>query len=231
MRREAREVILERIREARSAPERSPAAGGRAGPSTSAPYRTQGDRSRRAVLDLLVDRISDYRASVVRTTEEGFPGEIRAALARLGSRRLVIPSDLPREWLGASPVQDLEILRDPVEPGGGQLSNGQLAACYGVLTGCALAIAETGTLVLDGGPRQGRRALSLLPDHHLCVVFQDQVVETVPQALAAMESLSGFRKRPFTLISGPSATSDIELVRVEGVHGPRNLEVLLVEEP
>lgn len=231
MRKEAREVILERIREARSAPERSPAAGGRAGPSTSAPYRTHGDRSRRAVLDLLVDRISDYRASVVRTTPEGFPGEIRAALARMGSRRLVIPSDLPREWLGASPVQDLEILRDPEEPGGGRLSNGQLAACYGVLTGCALAIAETGTLVLDGGPGQGRRALSLLPDHHLCVVFQDQVVETVPQALAAMESRSGSRKRPFTLISGPSATSDIELVRVEGVHGPRNLEVLLVEEP
>jgi L-lactate dehydrogenase complex protein LldG len=99
-----------------------------------------------------------------------------------------------------------------------------------VLTACALGIAETGTLVLDGGPGQGRRALSLLPDHHLCVVFSGQVVESVSEAIRAMESKLNAHRRPFTLVSGPSATSDIELIRVEGVHGPRNLDVVLVEE-
>src|SRR5439155_17716058 len=107
------------------------------------------------------------------------------------------------------------------------LSPLELDARDGVLTGCTVAIAETGTLVLPGGPTEGRRALTLVPDLHICVVGADQIVETVPQAFAA---LRGLERRPLTFVSGPSATSDIELKRVEGVHGPRTLVVLIVEE-
>jgi L-lactate dehydrogenase complex protein LldG len=131
-------------------------------------------------------------------------------------------------WLEGMPDGYLEVLGDG---GAGEfLSKEQLASCHGVLTGCALGIAETGTIVLDSGPAQGRRVLTLLPDYHLCVVFEDQVVETVPEAVAVMGAGVVEHSRPLTLVSGPSATSDIELVRVEGVHGPRNLEVILVEE-
>jgi L-lactate dehydrogenase complex protein LldG len=111
------------------------------------------------------------------------------------------------------------------------LTREELARACGVLTGCFLAIAETGTLVLNGGPGQGRRALTLLPDYHLCVVNEDQVMETVPEAVAAIGEGLEKRRFPVTLISGPSATSDIELIRVEGVHGPRTLDVILVEKP
>jgi L-lactate dehydrogenase complex protein LldG len=106
-----------------------------------------------------------------------------------------------------------------------QLSIAQLDAVDGVITSCAVAIAETGTLILDGSPDQGRRVLTLIPDYHLCVVLADQIVADVPQALARLEAT-----RPLTMISGPSATSDIELNRVEGVHGPRTLEVIIVGE-
>ena len=128
---------------------------------------------------------------------------------------MVVPDGVPHDWLVADGVE-----RVPDSP---PLSSDDLDRIDAVLTGCALAIAETGTIVLDGGPDQGRRALTLVPDHHLCVVRADQVVDDVSAAVAALDP-----RRPLTWISGPSATSDIELRRVEGVHGPRHLYVLLV---
>src|SRR6185369_10864111 len=129
---------------------------------------------------------------------------------------VVIPGDLPAAW-----VEGVDTLADnPADP----LSITQLETAAAVVTGCVVGIAATGTIVLDAGKTQGRRVLTLIPDHHICVVFTDQIVNTVPQAFANLDPL-----RPLTFISGPSATSDIELERVEGVHGPRTLDVLLVD--
>jgi L-lactate dehydrogenase complex protein LldG len=170
------------------------------------------DRTRSGpdLLDLLVDRLVDYRASVLRVDDVA--AAVADALRRRGARRLAAPDGVPAGWLGeAEPVRD--------EP---RLSPADLDALDGVVTGCAVAIAETGTIVLDAGPDQGRRALTLVPDYHLCVVRRDQIVRTVPEAVERLDP-----SRPLTWISGPSATSDIELNRVEGVHGPRTLEVLI----
>jgi len=181
-------------------------------------YRRRDDAAREAVLALFAERVEDYRATVHRLPEADLPAAIAAACRRRGVRRLAVPMDTPREWLPAG----VEILGDE------SLSPPILDAVDGVLTGCALGIAQTGTIVLDGGERQGRRALSLLPDYHLCVVFAGQVVGIVPEAIERLRDAARGGK-PITFISGPSATSDIELNRVEGVHGPRTLEVLLVE--
>ncbi|MEU4829404.1 LUD domain-containing protein [Streptosporangium sp. NPDC023615] len=164
------------------------------------------------VVELLAERVADYRA-VVHVVEEGeVAATVAAALARRGATRVVVPEGLPPEWAPAAPVTD-----DP------PLSAAELDGVDGVLTGCAVAIAETGTIVLDTGPGQGRRALTLVPDYHLCVVRAGQIVSGVPEALGRLDP-----SRPLTWISGPSATSDIELNRVEGVHGPRTLEVVVV---
>jgi L-lactate dehydrogenase complex protein LldG len=169
------------------------------------------------ILELFVDRVSDYRATVHRTTAAGLPETIGAVLAERRAARIVTPPGLPSDWLTRT---NAESTGD--EP---PLSHAALDALDGVVTGCAVAIAETGTIVLDAGPDQGRRAISLLPDLHVCVVIAGQVVGTVPEALERLDPA-----RPQTWISGPSATSDIELQRVEGVHGPRTLDVVLVED-
>lgn len=159
---------------------------------------------------LLAERIEDYRATVHTTNENDLPD----LLSRLLPGRTVLPAGLPEWWVrGLAGVGD-----DP------QLSADELDRCDGVLTTCAVAIAETGTVVLDGSAGQGRRALTLVPDHHVVVVRADQVVAGVPGALARLDP-----RRPQTWISGPSATSDIELQRVEGVHGPRRLDVVLLQ--
>lgn len=168
------------------------------------------------IADLFVERVSDYRAVVHRTTSAGLPGNIAAVLAAHGATRLAVPAGIPEAWLAATAIERLG--DDP------PLSYSDLDRVDGVISGCAVAIAETGTIVLDGGSGQGRRVLSLLPDLHVCVVMAGQVVGTVPEALLRLSPA-----RPQTWISGPSATSDIELQRVEGVHGPRRLEVILVE--
>ncbi len=202
----ARDEVLARIRSA--------LAGQPAPPEVPRSYRRQGEHppGSPALLALLDDRLVDYRATVLTCVVDEVPAVIARALGERGLRRVVAPAGVPAGWLG-----DAEILRDepplPVEA---------LDAADAVVTGCAVAVAETGTIVLDGDADQGRRALTLVPDVHVVVVRAEQVVQTVPEALARLDPL-----RPLTMISGPSATSDIELSRVEGVHGPRTLVVVL----
>ena len=166
---------------------------------------------------LLAARVEDFSATVTRVERGGVADAVAAVAARQGARRLATARGLEPAWL----PDGLELVEEP------ELSVEELDAVDGVITGCALAIAATGTFVLDGGPGQGPRRLTLVPDLHVCLVREDQVVPGVPQAVAALRDAAA-AGRPLTFVSGPSATSDIELDRVEGVHGPRRLEVVLV---
>jgi L-lactate dehydrogenase complex protein LldG len=214
----ARDAVLSRIRRALS----DVPAG--VDPETDAPiardYRMADDAPRETLIEHLAERLREYKATVHRVESEAdLPRTIASALSARGVASLALPADVPSSWV----APDIETVRD--EPAG-SISHAKLDRVGGVLTGCALAIAQTGTIVLDGGPMQGRRVLSLLPDVHLCVVRDDQVVGLVPEAVARLRDRA---THPQTWISGPSATSDIELNRVEGVHGPRTLVVLLVK--
>lgn len=178
--------------------------------------REHGQRSVAETVDLLAENLADYRAIVHRCTAADLAATIAGMLAARGARTVLVPPGLEPGWLAAS---DAERIPDRTES-----TPHELDRVDSVVTACALAIAETGTLVLDGSPDQGRRRITLVPDHHICVVrVPEQVVSSVPQALERLDPT-----RPLTWISGPSATSDIELDRVEGVHGPRTLEVVLV---
>jgi L-lactate dehydrogenase complex protein LldG len=168
-------------------------------------------------VDLFCERVADYRATVSRVRSDELSGALMAACAQRKARRIAVPAQAP-PWT----VEGVELVRD--DP---PLSPRQLDALDGVLSGCALAIAETGTIVLDGVGASGRRALTLVPDYHLCVVRSDDIVPSVPDGVAALAQVAA-EGRPITFISGPSATSDIELDRVEGVHGPRTLDVFVV---
>jgi L-lactate dehydrogenase complex protein LldG len=160
------------------------------------------------LVELLAENLTDYRAHVHRSDSAALPTLIDRLLAEHGDSTLTIPPDLPPEWINALTTD--AVVDEPLSDA--------------VLTGCALAIAETGTIVLDAGPGQGRRALTLVPDHHICVVHvPEQLVASLPLAVPRINP-----RRPLTWISGPSATSDIELDRVEGVHGPRTLDVILL---
>jgi L-lactate dehydrogenase complex protein LldG len=180
-------------------------------------YRVTGDGS--DPVEAFAARVEEYRAEVHRV----HAGAVAASAGRVceaaGVRTLVVPSGIPPEWL---PADGAEIITDE------DLSPAELDRADGVLTGCALAIGETGTIVLDGGRESGRRAVSLIPDTHLCVVRSEQVVSLVPEAIERLGERIRRERRPLTFVSGPSATSDIEFRRVEGVHGPRHLQVLLV---
>ena len=168
------------------------------------------------IIALFAERAADYRAVVERVPAGGLP----AAVARsLTAGQFVVPAGLPPGWLARVGADCPQAVLGGDDP---PLSAQALDAMAGVITGCAVAIAETGTIILDHGPGQGRRALTLVPDFHLVIVRHDQVAPDLAGGLARLDP-----RRPHTLISGPSATSDIELVRVEGVHGPRNLHVLI----
>lgn len=211
----SKDVILGRVRSALGS--------GVAAPEIPRAYRRGGAE---ADLELLVERLADYKAVVHRINPEKSPlggeaaaGESEAAAIRaaisgiLGRGAVVVPPGLSKEWLPDG-------VEGVVDDG---LSAERIAATDGVVTAAAVAVAETGTIVLDASADQGRRIISLLPDLHICVLRPEQVVASVPEAVARLDPT-----RPLTWISGPSATSDIELSRVEGVHGPRNLHVILL---
>ena len=183
-------------------------------------YRTEDAATRGEIVARFAERTAEYDAKVHRVGRDGLPGTIEEILKRRGVRRLVIPPYLPKGWI----PEGKETLRDAAHS---RLTVQELDESDGVITGCALGIAQTGTIVLDAGRAQGRRALTLLPDYHLCVVREEQIVGLVPEAFAKLEETVEAEGRAITFISGPSATSDIELNRVEGVHGPRTLEVLI----
>jgi L-lactate dehydrogenase complex protein LldG len=196
----AREQILARIRTANQ---------GAVAPPRPDGYRTAGEHppGDTHLVELFTDRLTDYKATVHIAVEETLAATL---------------NDICREWTvvipPGSPLRvDAAIVDDPPLP------HARLDTVDAVLTGCSAACAETGTIVLDAGPGQGRRAITLVPDRHVCVVYANQIVQTVPELLRRLQPI-----RPLTFISGPSATSDIELNRVEGVHGPRTLIVVIV---
>jgi L-lactate dehydrogenase complex protein LldG len=206
----ARDEVLSRIRAAHRAAPMPP-------PVIPRDYRHTDPRSPAELADLLEHRLVDYRATVHRAA----PADVGRTVARIVASRelesLVVPAGVPDRWRTALPASVRQVSDVP------PLSAVELDAVGGTLTGCRVAVAETGTLVLDGGPGQGRRMLSLVPDYCLVVVEAAQIVGSVPEAVTVLDA-----SRPLTWVSGPSATSDIELSRVEGVHGPRTLDVLIL---
>ena len=207
----ARDEVLARIRGALGA--------GVAAPEIPRAYRcagTTGDTGSPEVVERFCERVAEYRATVTRLPAADLADTVARLCRERGARRIAVP---PSAWDVGSGVA--VVVDDP------PLSPQALDQLDGVLTGCALAIAETGTIVLDGAERSGRRALTLVPDWHMCVVEAGSVVAGVPDAVAALAG-APLEGRPITLVSGPSATSDIELDRVEGVHGPRVLDVIVV---
>jgi len=207
---DAKADVLKRVRSALG--------GGASVPEVPREYRGAGSPAPSGgdVVELFCERCADYRATVRRVSAAELPAAVAAACAERGARRLVTPPG------GPSGLEGLELVADDPPLGARALDGFD-----GVLSGCALAIAETGTIVLDGGARSGRRAITLVPDYHVCVVEAERIVAAIPDAVAALGEAAA-EGRPITFVSGPSATSDIELDRVEGVHGPRTLDVFVV---
>jgi L-lactate dehydrogenase complex protein LldG len=210
---EARAEVLARVRAALAD------VAGAEVPEPAREYRLTSGLDRAAAVAMFAERAAEYRVGVRRIAGEGLAEAIAEALGQYRAQRIAIPADLPAELRpdGFELIED-----DGLEPG-------ELDALDGALTASALAIAETGTVVLDGGAGQGRRALSLVPDLHVCVVAAERVVGSLPEAIAELADGARSAARPLTFVSGPSATSDIELKRVEGVHGPRRLELVIAE--
>jgi L-lactate dehydrogenase complex protein LldG len=197
--------MLERIRELRHTASAVPRR-----------YDTTGSLDAHARIELFCERVADYRAEVRRCDAGDVAATLASIVAARGARRLAVPSGLPAVW------------RPPTAIVGDALTPHELDAIDGVVTGCTVAIAETGTVVMTSGPSEGPRKLTLVPDLHICIVQTEQIVQTVPEGIRILADVVRAERRPVTLISGPSATSDIELSRVEGVHGPRQLVVLIV---
>lgn len=212
----SRELILNRVRSANRS-------GDLAGPDDGGRSWAYGQPTpMENVLDRFVDRVEDYKAKVIRCTQDEVAEHIAAELSEVGVTSAVLASGVPAQWRDAVSARGIEAREDT------PLSHAELNNTGAVVTASRVSIAETGTIVLDHAPDQGRRALTLVPDVHVCVVRSEQVVSDVPEAVQILSSTIA-TGHPLTWISGGSATSDIELDRVEGVHGPRTLIVLLVE--
>lgn len=209
----SREVMLQRIRQAVANGTRH-----YEHPSQSAMYEQHDNLDIHHRIEQFAHRVEEYKAWVGYCDLHEVAGIIGKRMSLHGFRSLVIPHDFAHEWRPT----DVAFIED------NQLTATQIASSDGVISTCAIAIAQTGTIVLDGGVGQGRRMLTLLPDYHCCIVPASLIVGTVPEAFAHLETVVHQRRAPMTFISGPSATSDIELNRVEGVHGPRTLEVIIV---
>ncbi len=178
-------------------------------------YKLAASVDREGLLHQFEDRLRDYDAGVYRVTADGVRALVGQILAERGKQTMAVPAGIPSEWL-PSEVTFVEDLRGDVSP---------IDACEGVLTSATLAIAETGTIVLQDAPGEGRRAVTLLPDYHLCVVDAAKIVQTVPEAMARLQATAHVAT---TFFSGPSATADIEMTRIKGVHGPRFVDVILI---
>ena len=208
----AREEIMNRIKSAlRDAPEI---------PVVPREYRRSSAMTAEQRLEQLVDRLVDYKANVFLTPAAGAPAKLAELLS--GTAAIVVPHGLPQEWL-AELKNDAGLPVVHVDAPDAPLTVAELDAVDAVVTAVAVAVCETGTIMLDGSDDQGRRIISLVPDRHICLLRAGDIVEVLPEAIARLEAT-----RPQTWISGPSATSDIELERVEGVHGPRTLDVMIL---
>jgi L-lactate dehydrogenase complex protein LldG len=203
-----RDTVLGRIRDALA--DRPPA------PEIPRGYRTTGHRSPNEVVELFVERVAETGAVVMHAADPA--AAVAGTLAERGASRVTVAPDLDASLRPAG----VEVVEDH------DLPPAELDALDGAVTTCAAACAETGTIAFDGGEGQGRRAITLVPDLHVCIVRPAQIVETVPELFDSLAA-SAREGRPVVLVSGPSATSDIELERVEGVHGPRQLVVVLQE--
>jgi L-lactate dehydrogenase complex protein LldG len=213
----ARDEILARIQRSLAAVPRS-STGDHAAIQRS--YVQAGKLDAAAKLNRFEESLRDYNAEVYRCAEAHLPETIARAMNTTGHRHLIVTDEIPKQWL---PPALFEFSRDD------NLSYEELDRSEGVLTACTIAIAMTGTIVLRHSQKSGRRALTLIPDYHLCIVRANQVVETVPEAIRAIHVAGGAPNgSPLTTISGPSATADIEMTRIKGVHGPRVINVILV---
>ena len=211
----ARTEVLRRIRAAKGGASEGDAAR-REWDAVARRYRRSASLERGPVIELLEDRLRDYDALVARVTRGSVAAQVASMLEARGKRRMVIPARLAVEWLPAG----FEFVVDE------GMSAAELNEVDGVMTGSTVAIAETGTVVLQNVAGQGRRAATLVPDYHLCVVRAEDVVETVSEAMERLGATAGLTT---TFVSGPSATADIEMTRIKGVHGPRFLDVIVVE--
>lgn len=209
----SRAVVLDRIR---AAVPGNPTQASHAYTEVVRGYRKRGDLTRRECVDLMIERLREYDAGVVECQLDELPAAISAQIEKSGRRILAVPDGLPREWMVAG--IDWRVDRG--------LTHEEIEQTQGVVTAATCAIADSGTIVLHHTPAEGRRVLSLLPDWHLCVLRESQIVETLPEYFDGCESPPALA----TFISGPSATADIEMTRIKGVHGPRFLNVILVRD-